>query len=490
MKILTSLRRSKDERHEPPMKSATRRSIPLPDPEALGRRKGNRPLPWALIRFLATVVVLALALWLAIFSGYLDDYAPQLKQAWSVLVNQEEGNRSAHQMVFTCPMHPEILSDKPGDDCPICGMDLVPAEEKPSADAGHQQHAPAEPDAAPDVSIEPRMLNNLGVKTETVEVRTLSREVRFTGEVAVNDSSTEVLQSWVAGRIQEVHVTAVGDKIAKGDPIVRVYSPQLLTSSEELLSALRYVDELRERDALPQSIQDAQSMVDATEKRLALWGLQPEQIERLKETRKAETEVTVYAAASGTVNEKLIYEGQDVKEGTPLYRLIGFGELWVYLNIFENDLGHVYPGMPVEFSTPAFEGRTFYGTVARIEPQMDPKSRTGRVRVAVSNHEGRLIPGMYVESKMEVTISSGRPTVSNLAVIRTGERDLVMVAQGEGKFYPQEVSLGLPADGHYPILSGLEVGQKVVSQASFLLDSESQLKAALQQMRQEGGHKH
>ena len=195
MKILTSLRRSKDERHEPPMKSATRRSIPLPDPEALGRRKGNRPLPWALIRFLATVVVLALALWLAIFSGYLDDYAPQLKQAWSVLVNQEEGNRSAHQMVFTCPMHPEILSDKPGDDCPICGMDLVPAEEKPSADAGHQQHAPAEPDAAPDVSIEPRMLNNLGVKTETVEVRTLSREVRFTGEVAVNDSSTEVLQS-------------------------------------------------------------------------------------------------------------------------------------------------------------------------------------------------------------------------------------------------------------------------------------------------------
>ena len=199
--------------------------------------------------------------------------------------------------------------------------------------------------------------------------------------------------------------------------------------------------------------------------------------------------MTVYATASGTVHKKMVYQGQYVKEGTPLYELIDFGELWVYLNVFENDLGYVYQGMPIEFTTPAFHNQTFHGRVSEIEPTMDSKSRTGRVRVAISNPGGRLIPGMYVESEMRVPISSGRPTVSNLAVIRTGERDLVIVAEGNGKFHPQEVTLGRQAEGYYPILSGLTVGQEVVSQASFLIDSESQLKAALQQMR-DGGHRH
>ena len=318
-------------------------------------------------------------------------------------------------------------------------------------------------------------------------MRTLSREVRFTGEVAVDDSSTEMLQSWVAGRIEEVYVDAVGDTIAKGDPIVKIYSPQLLTTSEELISALQYVEELKERDALPQSIVDAEQMVEAAEKRLRLWGLQSEQIEQIKKTRQAKTDVTVYATASGTVHQKMVYQGQYVKEGTSLYELIDFGELWVYLNVFENDLGFVYQGMPIEFSTPAYENQLFYGQVSEIEPMMDAKSRTGRVRVAIANPGERLIPGMFVESEMQIPISSGQPTVSNLAVIRTGKRDLVIVARGGGRFYPQEVTLGRLADDYYPILSGLEVGQEVVSQASFLIDSESQLKSALQQKRG-GGH--
>jgi RND family efflux transporter MFP subunit len=293
----------------------------------------------------------------------------------------------------------------------------------------------------------------------------------------------------VAGRIEHVYVNAVGDEVTRGQPIVNIYSPQLLTTSEELVSAIRYAEELKERDALPQSILDAEAMVKAAEKRLRLWGLRPEQLERIKKTRKAETDVVVYATASGTVHKKMIYDGQYVKEGSPLYELIDFGELWVYLNVFENDLGYVYQGMPIKFTTPAFQNKTFYGRVSEIEPMMDTKSRTGRVRVAISNTGGHLIPGMYVESEIQIPISSGQPTVSNLAVIRTGERDIVIVSRGGGKFYPQEVALGRLADGYYPILSGLKVGQEVVSQASFLIDSESQLKSALQQLRG-GGHQH
>ena len=501
-------------------------------PKEAPEKKERRPIPWALIRFLVTILIIVVGAWAALSFGFVDRYAPQLKHGWSILINDKDVDHSKHQSVtYTCPMHPQILSDEPGE-CPICGMDLVLVEtESPnSADTPTTYTCPMHPqilrdqpgecpicgmtlvpvemeaeehdgmdmdmpDSRPnEVSIEPQMLNNLGVRTETVKVRSLSRDVRFTGEVAVDDSTTEVLQSWVAGRIEKVHVDAVGDEIVKGEQIVKIYSPQLLTTSEELVSAIEYAEELKERDALPQSILDAESMVEATEKRLRLWGLRPEQIERIKKSREAETDVMIYATASGTVHKKMVYEGQYVKEGTPLYELIDFGELWVYLNVFENDLGYVYQGMPVEFTTPAFQNRAFYGQVSKIEPMMDAKSRTGRVRVAISNPGERLIPGMYVESEIQIPISSGRPTVSNLAVIRTGERDLVIVARGGGKFYPQEVTLGRLADGYYPILSGLEVGQEVVSQASFLIDSESQLKAALQQMKDggavPGGHQH
>lgn len=506
----------------PERRPESERTIPLPNPKALKKKRAGRPIPWALIRFILTIVILILAGWLALSFGFVDRYAPQLAHGWAVLVNDEDVDHSQHQSTtYTCPMHPEILSDEPGE-CPICGMDLVPLESEPSepaetytcpmhpeilrdepgecpicgmdlvpVEAEAQEHDGMDmPDSRPDeVTIDPQMLNNLGVRTETVQVRSLARDVRFTGEVAVDDSTTQILQSWVEGRIEEVYVDAVGDKIQKGDPIIKIYSPQLLTTSEELISAIRYTEELKERDALPQSILDAQAMVEATEKRLRLWGLRPEQLERIKETLKAQTDVIVYATAGGTVHKKMAYEGQYVKEGTPLYELIDFGELWVYLNVFENDLGHVYEGMPINFTTPAFGERTFYGRVSEVEPMMDPKSRTGRVRVAISNPGERLIPGMYVESEMQIPISTARPTVSNLAVIRTGERDLVIVARGGGRFYPQEVTLGPLAEGYYPILSGLEVGQEVVSQASFLLDSESQLKSALQQMRG-GGHQH
>ena len=441
-----------------------------------------------MIRFLGTILVLLAGAWLALSSGFVDSDSPHLEHAWSVLMNDSDSEHSQHQsLTYTCPMHPDILSDRPGE-CPICGMDLVPletekTETKPREGEEMTESRPSE------VLIEPQMIHNLGVQTERVELRELSRELRFTGEVAVDDSTMELLQSWVEGRVEKIYLEAVGDKIAKGDPLIQIYSPQLLTTSEELISALQYAEELRERGALRQSILDAEAMADAAEKRLRLWGLSAEQLDLLKETRQVTATVTVYATASGTVHKKMVHEGQYVKEGSPLYELIDLEELWVYLNVFENELGQVYQGMPVSFTTPAFEAQSFRGTVSRVEPMMDSKSRTAKVRVAVANPSGRLIPGMYVESKIQIPISPGVPSVSNLAVIRTGKKDLVLVASGGGRFYPQEVRIGRAADGYYPVLEGLDVGQEVVSQASFLLDSESQLKAALQKLSG-GGHQH
>jgi membrane fusion protein, copper/silver efflux system len=506
------------------------RSIPLPNPKALKKRRSKHPIPWALIRFVIVMLCVTLGSWLAYRSGLLDQYKPQLEHGWAVLTNNQDVDHSSHQSkvytcpmhpeivrskegecpicgmdlvlreqepepsqgsesdTYTCPMHPSVLRDKPGE-CPICGMDLVKIESKPktSEHEGHDMSQTGE------VTIDPQMLNNLGVRTETVEVRNLSRTVRLTGDAKVDDSKSEVLQSWVGGRIEKVHVTAVGDQVGPGQPLVTIYSPQLLASSEELISALQYLEELKEKNALPQAVLDAQAMVESTEKRLRLWGVTEDQIESIKTSRKAHTEVVIYSTGSGTVDKKMAYQGQYVKEGTPLYELINLGDLWVYLNVFENDMGLIYEGMPVEFKAPAYPEARFYGEVTEIEPMLDGKSRTGRVRVRTTNPGAKLIPGMYVESEMKVPVSSGRPTVSNLAVIRTGKRDLVIVAKGEGRFYPQEVTLGRLADGYYPILGGLRAGQVVVSQASFLIDSESQIKAALQQMKDgpmPGGHQH
>ena len=502
------------------------RRIPLPNPRALKPRR-KRPLPWALIRFVVSILIIVLVGWLSLQLGLVEKHLPGLHDAWSVLINNKHDAHESHT-TYTCPMHPEILQDKPGE-CPICGMDLVPVKqeavvtdstytcpmhpeilrdkpgecpicgmdlvkvESDSKPAEEQGKAHTHSDAKPnEVTIDPTMLNNLGVRTEVAQVRALAKEIPLTGEVAVDDSQTQVLQSWVGGRIERVMVDAVGDTIQKGDPVVQIYSPQLLATSEELVSALVYLEDLKNRDALPQSILDAEAMVEATEKRLRLWGLREEQIEEIRKSRKAHTDITVYSTASGTVNKKMIYEGQYVKEGSPLYELIDFGALWVYLNVFENDLGYVRQGAYVALKSPAYPDETFSGRVVEIEPELDKKSRTAKVRVAVDNYGGRLIPGMYVTSELTVAVSASLPTVSDLAVIRTGKRDLVIVARGEGRFYPQEVELGPLTEGYYPVKSGLKAGQKVVSQASFLIDSESQLKAALQQMKSgnQGGHNH
>ncbi|HIB69677.1 MAG TPA: efflux RND transporter periplasmic adaptor subunit [Phycisphaerales bacterium] len=532
------------------------RRIPLPNPRALKPRR-KRPLPWALIRFVVSILIIVLVGWLSLQLGLVEKHLPGLHDAWSVLINDKHDAHESHT-TYTCPMHPEILQDKPGEcpicgmdlvpvkqeavatdstytcpmhpeilrdkpgECPICGMDLVPVKNEAKAE-GSTYTCPMHPeilrdkpgecpicgmdlvkveedgkthahsDAKPnEVTIDPTMLNNLGVRTEVAQVRALAKEIPLTGEVAVDDSQTQVLQSWVGGRIERVMVDAVGDTIQKGDPVVQIYSPQLLATSEELVSALVYLEDLKNRDALPQSILDAEAMVEATEKRLRLWGLREEQIEEIRKSRKAHTDITVYSTASGTVNKKMIYEGQYVKEGSPLYELIDFGALWVYLNVFENDLGYVRQGAYVALKSPAYPDETFSGRVVEIEPELDKKSRTAKVRVAVDNYGGRLIPGMYVTSELTVAVSASLPTVSDLAVIRTGKRDLVIVARGEGRFYPQEVELGPLTEGYYPVKSGLKAGQKVVSQASFLIDSESQLKAALQQMKSgnQGGHNH
>ncbi len=500
-----------------------RRSIPLPNPKALKRRRTGPPLPWALIRFVLFVTVASAATWWAYNNGHLEQYRPQIEHGWAVLTNNQETDHSAHasktytcpmhpeilrnkpgecpicgmdlvlkedpappkEATYTCPMHPEILRDKPGE-CPICGMDLVKVEQEPETHEMSPQQNPNE------VQIDPRMLNSLGVRTETATLRSLYRTLRVTGEIKTDDSQTEVLQSWVGGRIEKVYVDSVGQTIKKGQPLIEVYSPQLLATSEELVSALEYLHQLKQRNALPQAIADTQLLVESTEKRLRLWGLTEKQIQKIRDTREAQTQVVIFATGSGTVHRKMAYEGQQIKEGTPLYELINLSELWAYLSVFEQDLGLIHTGMPIEFTTPAFDTR-FYGTVSEIEPMMDTQSRTGRVRVEISNPGSRLIPGMYVESELKIPVAQNRPTVSNLAVIRTGKRDLVIVAKGEGRFYPQEVKVGRLADGYYPILEGLSAGTRVVSQASFLIDSESQIKAALQQMKDgpaPGGHQH
>lgn len=452
------------------------RKIALPKPPRKPLLK--RPLPWALIRFLVVVLALGGGFYWAYQSERLEPYRAKWSQTWAWLTNQG-GEALTGDSVYTCPMHPEILRDRPGE-CPICGMDLV-EKEKPEE---HQHHAP--PGEEGQLTIDPRMRQTLGVKTEVAKVRNLQKTLRVTGRVKMDESENRMVHSWVAGRIDKIYVDEVGQQVKKGDRLVAIYSPQLLASQEEFLSALAYAEELKAKEALPQAQLDAEELIEAAEKRLRLWGLKDEQLKRLRRTREAEQHVVVYSTLAGTVMEKVAHEGLYVKEGSPLYGLVDLDSVWVYLDVFENDMAFIRKGMGVTFSSTAYPEETYHGQVSLIEPMLNEEGRTARVRVDFSNRGQRLLPGMWVESQLKVPVSQG-VSVSNLAVIRTGKRDLVLIDKGEGRIVPREVTLGPLVEGYYPVLSGLSAGQRVVSQASFLLDSESQLKSALQQM---GGHQH
>jgi Cu(I)/Ag(I) efflux system membrane fusion protein len=355
------------------------------------------------------------------------------------------------------PMRPDAKFDKPGKS-PFMDMQLVPRYADEAAGAG--------------VSIDPRMAQNLGVRTAAAEAGTFWRRVDTGGSVQADERRIVSVQSRVSGWIERLHVRAVNDRVARGQALAEIYAPDLLAAQEEyLLLAARQDGSEPDRQ-----------LAQAARQRLSLLGLSDDQIERVRSSGRAQRSVAVYAPAGGIVQELGAREGAQVNPGMSLFTLVDLSSVWVTAEVPEDQLAWIGTGRSAKVRIGAYPGEQFDGRVDFVYPGVNPETRTVRARLSVPNPALKLKPGMLAE----VTIFGGPKRevvlVPTEAVIRTGTRSLVIVSDGPGKFRAVPVELGMEGSGKTEVVSGLQAGEQVVVSGQFLLDSEANLRAGLSRL--------
>ena len=357
------------------------------------------------------------------------------------------------------PMVPGQRFDKPGKS-PFMDMQLVPVYADAAADSGA-------------VSVSPRLAQSLGVRTVEAKAGTLETGFRTTGAVAVDERSLTGVQSRVQGFVERLHVRATYDPVRAGQPIADLFVPEWVAAQEEWL-ALR-----------GSRLRGGEALVDAARQRLRLLGMPDAEIDRVEREGKTSGRVTVTAPIGGIVWEIGARDGMAVMPGTNLVRIAGLSSVWVIAEIPEAQAALVAAGTPVEVRTAAAPERALAGTVQALLPEVNPATRTVRARIELANPGGALKPGMFVTVAFR-----GKPTsgvlVPSEAVIRTGTRDVVIVAAGEGRYAPVDVKVGRESGDLTEIVAGIAAGTRVVASGQFLIDSEASLRGVLARMNTAG----
>ena len=371
---------------------------------------------------------------------------------------------------WVCPDHSSMVEDSPGT-CPIDGLELVPVQKEP---------VPSEDDG-PVVSISSAVEQNMNVRIESAELRDLTRSIRAVGYLEFDPRRMVSVTTKFSGWIEKVHVNYVGEKVRQGRPLFEIYSPELVQTQQELLSALRFAQDLR--DAPDETRGRAESLVESARIRLGYWDVSDEQIARLESTGKVFRTLEVTAPSNGLVMQRMDgLEGMAVRPGMELFHIADLSSLWLSVELFEEQLAHVQVGAEAEITMAYFPGETFRGQVRFLEPGLSEKTRTLKAKIEVGNRDGRLRKGMYATVDLQPMRLEQVLAIPSQAVLRTGKRQVVVVALGQGRFAPRAVSLGQEADGYSQVLEGLEPGEQVVVSSQFLLDSESKLREAIQKM--------
>ena len=428
--------------------------------EPTGRRRSWQS--W-LIALLLTGAIGAFALYAwkpGVFQSVRDD-AP--KQMPKVDPQKEE---------YYCPMHPQQKSDKPGN-CPICSMKLVKAEPHPVEAAQPASSA---------IFISPERQQLIGVTTVAVAARPLTKQIRAAGKVAMDETRITHIHTKVSGFVEEVFVDFVGKAVKRSEPLFTIYSPDLVATQEEYLLALRSSGILKD-SAFPWISSGSKNLVEAAGRRLRLWDISEEEIQQLEREGKPKRALTVFSPVGGVVTERAAYHhGKSVTPEMDLYTIVDLSTVWVLGQVYESELPYIRVGQTVRVELPyagSMKGRS--AKVAFVSPTLDPQTRTAAVRVELSNADLSLRPDAFVNFLVRVDLGSPLVVPSD-AVIDTGAEQYVFVDKGQGYFEPRSVKRGAEADGYSGIESGLKAGERVVTAANFILDSESRLKGAFANM--------
>lgn len=323
-------------------------------------------------------------------------------------------------------------------------------------------------------------VGTFGITFGTVDVRALDKTIRAVGIVEFDETRMAYVAPKFGGWVERLHVDFTGQPVRRGQALLDVYSPELVTAQEELLLAARMAETVGD-SRVEDVAAGSRDLLASARRRLRYWDISDAQIERLLETGEVRKTLTLYAPVSGIVMEKDVFEGQAYQPGKNLYMIADLSEVWVNAEVFEADAALVSDGMPAEITVAALPGRTLSGRVEYVYPTLEDRTRSMRARIALANQGGRLKPGMYATVRFTAELGETL-TVPASAVLYSGERAIVFADLGGGELMPHEVELGVRGGDFVQVVSGLEPGQRVVTSAQFLLDSESNLAEVMRAM--------
>lgn len=469
---------------------------------------------------LALILVLIIGIWIGKSAG------PEKSEVETATTKTE-----AKSEVWTCSMHPQIKLPKPGL-CPICNMDLIPLTiDDVAAGASMRQ-----------LTVSENAKELMDIEVAPVERKFVEASVRMVGKVDYDETNLAYITSWIPGRLDRLFVDYTGVPVRKGDHLVSLYSPELISAQEELLQAIKAIKDIGQ-SKLGIMREMTKSTANAAREKLRLWGLTSEQIAKIEETGKVSDHMTIYSPTSGIVIHKDAIEGMYVQTGTKIYTIADLSRVWIKLDAYESDLGWIRYGQDVEFTTVSYPGEIFKGTISFIDPILNERTRTVKVRVNVQNLDGKLKPGMFVKAVVKSNVAGGgkimdaklvgkwicpmhpevikeipgkcdicqmplvqtealgyisddialaeKPlVVPATAVLITGTRAIVYVQVPDAEkptFEGREIALGQRAGDYYLVRSGLEVGELVVVKGNFKIDSSLQILAKPSMMTPEGG---
>ncbi|MCW5968668.1 MAG: efflux RND transporter periplasmic adaptor subunit [Blastocatellales bacterium] len=439
---------------EPTIDAAQPAAAQVENEAAVGRPRRSRRILWSLIVLLIAVLAVA---------GYL-----QRERVRRFFATRDAAQTAGKKILYWVdPMHPAYKSDKPGT-APDCGMDLVPVYEEAA-----QTGVNLPPGT---IQISPERQQLIGVQYGEAAQRYVSRTLRAVGRLAYDETGITHVHTKYEGWIEEVFVDFTGKLVAKGQPLVSIYSPELLQTQQEFLLARRGRIELAGSPYREASF-GIGALYEAARKRLELWDLTEAQIQELERSGKPVRALPIYAPNGGFVTARNAFQRQRVTPETELYTISDLSRVWVIADIYEFEAPEIVLGQAAAVTLAYFPGRVYHGRVTYIYPQVDAATRTLKARIEIPNADFALKPDMY--ANVELKIDYGRHVVvPEEAVMDSGADQTVFVAREGGYFEPRRVRLGAKVDREYIVLAGLKAGERIVTSANFLIDSESRLKSA------------
>ena len=413
------------------------------------------------------IIYIGVALIVGLLGGYLIFGGGSADTATNkVKDDHNHSEEIASGQMWTCSMHPQIMQPEPGD-CPICGMDLIPAET--GADGLLADQFKMTENAMALANIQTTVVGSGAIEAGTL---------KLSGKIRENEESNAVQVTYFAGRIEKLYVNSTGERVGKGQRLATIYSPELVSAQQELLTAA--------------SLKESQpELYSAVRNKLKLWKLSEKQINSIEQAGKVQEYFPVYATVSGTVTHKMVEEGDYVKLGQPLYKIANLNTVWAEFDAYENQIASLKEGQSIKIVTNAYPNQEFNAKISFIDPLLNSATRTIVVRAVLNNRKDKFKPGMFVEGKVEGTEMQMNEAINvpASAVMWTGERSVVYVKTNpnEPVFEMRDVLLGNASGDTYTIIEGLQNGDEIVTNGTFTVDAAAQLQGKKSMMNAEGG---